>query len=216
MELSTKNIEDTMLELDSLSRKIYVECVCMERDEKELEKINSDLQDMKNNLKSLEKAIRSKELEYSQITLINESRKKFMNQNRIKLNNLLPLVDGKWTNKWPVSVSIAENNEPVKTTDSKVTPSQASRIKLLDKCLVNENWPYMRVKNTIKYINAHQANPISSLRVSHYDGLQILAKHKGIHMNELIKMNLGQYIGKQDADVIIGGCRRYYWFSTKW
>jgi hypothetical protein len=209
MELSTKNIEDTMLELDSLSRKIYVECVCMERDEKELAKINSDLQDMKNNLKSLEKAICSKELEYSQITLINESRKKFMNQNRIKLNNLLPLVDGKWTNKWPVSVSIAENNEPVKTTDSKVTPSQASRIKLLDKYLVNENWPYMRVKNTIKYINAHRDNPISSLRVSHYDGLQILAKHKGIHMNELIKMNLGQYIGKQDADVIIG-------FSTKW
>ena len=89
--------------------------------------------------------------------------------------------------EWEISHSVP----PSKRFDK--YPSGASLIYTLDKNLVQNNWPYMRVKNTIKYLK------LGSTKVCHYKGLLILAKNKGIHINELIKMNLTQYIGSDYA-----------------
>ena len=82
------------------------------------------------------------------------------------------------------------------------TSSQAHLIKTLPKRLVDENWPYMRVKNTIKHLKW------GSTRISHYDGLQLLAKKKGIHINQLLNMTLRNYVGCPRMTMKIGG--RYF------
>lgn len=78
---------------------------------------------------------------------------------------------------------------PSRLIEPTTTSSQAHLIKTLPKRLVDENWPYMRVKNTIKHLKW------GSTRISHYDGLQLLAKKKGIHINQLLNMTLRNYIG---------------------
>ena len=78
---------------------------------------------------------------------------------------------------------------------------EASLIYTLDKNLVKYNWPYMRVKNTIKYLK------LGSTKVSHYNGLMILANNKRIHINELMNMDIKQYIGSDyAAKRITKGC----------
>lgn len=66
--------------------------------------------------------------------------------------------------------------------------SRASLIKTLDKHLVEMNWPFARVKNAIKKLN------LGTTRISHYEGLELLAEKKKIHINELIRINGHNYI----------------------
>jgi hypothetical protein len=85
--------------------------------------------------------------------------------------------------------------------------SRAYLIKTLDKHFVQKNWPFARVKNTIKYY------ALGSTRISHYEGLELLANKKKIHINELIKLTLRQYSGSElDSQTILKGnkWRPYY------
>jgi len=79
----------------------------------------------------------------------------------------------------------------------------------LYKHLVQKNWPFMRVKNTIKYLR------LGSTRISHYDGLKLLADKKNIDIQTLLNMSVKKYTGSDhDAICITEGMwshRNYYY-----
>lgn len=97
-------------------------------------------------------------------------------------SEVLPPVEPAQTPELP-SEPLPENTAPQEDTP----PSKSTLIKTLPKWLVETNWPYMRVKNVIKRLN------FGTTRISHYDGLILLAEKKGIHINELIKMDHQTY-----------------------
>ena len=65
--------------------------------------------------------------------------------------------------------------------------SNASLIKTLNKNIVERMWPYMRVKNTIKLLG------LGSTRISHYDGLQLLATTLNLDIHVLLTLYQDTY-----------------------
>jgi hypothetical protein len=183
--------------LDDLSKKIYVKRVCIDNYYKQLQEINA-------NIKGLQDDINSFELNFKELNKAWETKKASMSEDITELNKMKASFDGEWTNQWPITHDDMDKidiviDEIYNNVDNVVTEgvhSQANLIKTLPKYLVEENWPYMRVKNTIKWINS--CKPLDkqiSLRISHYDGLQVLAKYKNVDINQLINMNLNHYTG---------------------
>jgi hypothetical protein len=99
---------------------------------------------------------------------------------------------------------------------SEVTSTIPTQVKVvnpictLDKHLVQRNWPFMRVKNTIKYLR------LGTTRISHYDGLKLLADKKGITIQALINMNLLNYTGSDAVTrgIMVGSMRAYRFYSN--
>ena len=234
--------------LDNLSKKIYVNCACIDNNDKQLLEMINNIKLMKYRVTLQQDDIKSKELEYKEFNKAGELIKTSVYEDQIKLNRMVPFFDGEWMNQWPVSAPNTEvvptepmlkhiitfNNDNMSVCTSErddtdaieedaprlinaieeVVHSHPLLIKTLNKTLLKKNWPYMRVKNTIKWVNS--CKPLDkhiSLRISYYDGLQVLAKYKRVHINELIKMNLKQFIGSvEKADTIVG--RYYDWRGT--
>jgi len=90
------------------------------------------------------------------------------------------------------ALSDAEASLPEPSLEPLAEPSatpqtNAHLINQFPKWLIEKNWPFMRVKNMIKRLR------FGTTRISHYDGLKLLADKKGIHINELIKMDHTSY-----------------------
>lgn len=220
--------------LDNLSKKIFISCVCIENDDKQLLEINTDIERMNWVIKLIEGDIKKKELEYKELNEASEIKKTSVYEDQLKLNRMETNFEWQWVNEWKASMAntgevpteiIANDNDSVSMSEKddieedapslvdnvveEVPSHSAALIKTLDKKHLEMNWPYTRVKNTIKYINSSRiGNPISSGRVSYYNGLQILAKYKGIHINQLVKMTLRQFIGSNEGTETIVG--KYY------
>jgi hypothetical protein len=82
--------------------------------------------------------------------------------------------------------------------------TNAHLIKSLPKDIVENNWPYMRVKNMISHINKTTkfTSKKCSLRISHYDGLKFLATYAKIDLDTLIYMKSDNYKRSYCIDTI--------------
>jgi hypothetical protein len=90
------------------------------------------------------------------------------------------------------ALSDAEASLPEPLSEPLSEPSvkpqtNAHLINQFPRWLIETNWPYMRVKNMIKRLG------FGTTRISHYDGLKLLADKKRIHINELVKMDYTSY-----------------------
>lgn len=116
-------------------------------------------------------------------------------------NTVWPLTSADTSNKTSDISAITAVNDSTDDVDTvvddasvkAVSSSNTHLIKTLDKHLVERMWPYMRVKNTIKKIN-YYSNTKSSLRISHYDGLLLLARHKNLDIHQLLKTPADVYM----------------------
>lgn len=80
-------------------------------------------------------------------------------------------------------------------------------LQMLNQYQLNKNWPFMRVKNTVKYIWKYYYADTSfiskpSLR-SHYEGLVFLAKRKNMTVEALVATKPENYLSKYDFKVTI-------------
>lgn len=99
--------------LDDLSQEIYINCLCIEKIDKQHIEINNRIKLMKDRLKLLQDDINSEELHLKEFIKAGELMKTSVYEDQINLNRMVTYFDGTWTNQWPL---IQENTSEVMVT----------------------------------------------------------------------------------------------------
>lgn len=175
--------------MEALSRKILINNVLIEKNQNLLLELSYKLKTSTETLILIKEDILNQQGRLKEIIEDLDEKQVLTLEYQRQLDKIKSESNDKFTNQCQLSSSTTLE-EPVIIKDEPKNTSNAHLIKTLNKWLVEDHWPYMRVKNTIKQLN------LGTTKISHYDGLILLAKYANLGINDFIAMDYDTFRNK--------------------